>query len=381
MKENQLSCWVSYPDLENSGNGGDGDRGYDKGWITPNGEEDPFLVAHLHLIAHMAIDRAEMHSILAQQRDNWNKLFQSSLIALAMASTILSALSGFAPNICFSLPACTINLFLAFIMIGFNHFQPSQLAEEQRTAARLSKKLAHDIEFTLKIAPHLRQHAYGYVREATERLHAIDKAYPLPLTPMVVEKFPKKVRAPVLSKHVDEDVGFKNSTQVGGNGWEEGIAQTLQRVGELMVKGDARVYKERAERAKKMNLACAVVGPLCAGVGAALNLIGVMKEEGLIGGALHMNVGVIAAMASTFAAFVAIFSHDAQLGMIFELFRSSMGYFEEIDASITRAVSLPVEKRENGVLFMLQVAYELGHRVEDLATLNLSSHKTAGALF
>ncbi|MCO5563277.1 hypothetical protein L7F22_016915 [Adiantum nelumboides] len=176
-----------------------------KGWITPNGEVDPFLVAHLHLIAHMATDRAEMHSIIAQQRDNWNKLFQSSLIALAMASTILSALSSFASNMAFSLPACAVDAFLTFIMIGFNHFQPSQLAEEQRTAARLSKRLPHDIEFALKIAPQLRQHAYGYVEEVVERLYAIDKAYPLPLTPMVVEKFPKKVRVPVLSKLADDN--------------------------------------------------------------------------------------------------------------------------------------------------------------------------------
>ncbi|MCO5601113.1 hypothetical protein L7F22_055232 [Adiantum nelumboides] len=375
MKENQLSCWISYPNLENSGTA----PGYGKGWITPNGEEDPFLVAHLHLIAHMATDRAEMHSIIAQQRDNWNKLFQSSLIALAMASTILSALSSFASNMAFNLPACAVNAFLTFIMIGFNHFQPSQLAEEQRTAARLSKRLAHDIEFTLKIAPQLRQHAHGYVKEMIERLYAIDKAYPLPLTPMVVEKFPKKVRAPLLSKHADDNVRPENLTEAE-NGWEAGMAQTLLQVAELMVKGDARAYRSRAERVKKMNSVCAVVGPLFAGLGAALNLVEVMKEAGLVSRSAFVNGGIIAAMASTLAAFVAIFSHDAQLGMIFELFRSTMGYFEESDASIRRAVSLPVSKRENGVLFKLKVAYELGQRVEDLATLP-SSRKTAGVLF
>ncbi|MCO5584824.1 hypothetical protein L7F22_038756 [Adiantum nelumboides] len=373
MKENQLSYWISYPNLENSGT-----AGYGKGWITPNGEVDTFLVAHLHLIAHMATDRAEMHSIIAQQRDNWNKLFQSSLIALAMASTILSALSSFASNMAFSLPACAVDAFLTFIMIGFNHFQPSQLAEEQRTAARLSKRLAHDIEFALKIARQLRQHAYGYVEEVVERLYAIDKAYPLPLTPMVVEKFPKKVRAPVLSKHADDNARSGNLTEVE-NGWEAGMAETLLQVAELMVKGDTRAYRSRAERVKKMNSVCAVVGPLFAGLGAALNLVEVMKEVGLVSRST-LHAGVIAAMASTLAAFVAIFSHDAQLGMIFELFRSTMGYFEEIDASIRRAVSLPVSKRGNGVLFKLQVAYELGQRVEDLATLP-SSQKTAGVLF
>ncbi|MCO5563278.1 hypothetical protein L7F22_016916 [Adiantum nelumboides] len=156
------------------------------------------------------------------------------------------------------------------------------------------------------------------------------------------------------------------------------MAETLLQVAELMVKGDTRAYRSRAERVKKMNSICAVVGPLFAGLGAALNLVEVMKEVGLLSRST-LHAGVIAAMASTLAAFVAFFSHDTQIGMIFELFRSTMGYFEEIDASIRRAVSLAVSKRGNGVLFKLQVAYELGQRVEDLATLP-SSQKTAGVL-
>lgn len=374
MKETQLSYWNFYPDLENAG----GDHG--KGWITQNGEEDPFIVAHLHLIANMARDRSEMHSMIAQQRDNWNKLFQSSLIAITMAATILSALSGYSLVISFSLPACTMDVFVAFIMIGFNKFQPSQLAEEQRTAARLCRKLAHDIEFMLKIAPQLRQDAQSYVDEAVGRLYAVDKAYPLPLTPMVVEKFPKEVTAPVLSKHGGgADFGEGAEMVESGNGWEGGMVQNLVEVGELMVKGDARVYKERAERVQKMNKVCAVGGPISAGMGAALNMVGVLKGIGVIRG-FGINVGVMAAMANAVAAFLASFSHDAQLGMIFELFRSTMGYFEELQATIKRALRLPVSKRENGVLFKLRVAYELGRKPEDLPSL-LSSHKTAGALF
>eukprot|EP00250_Pteridium_aquilinum_P022619 c25471_g1_i1 orf=220-1008(+) len=262
MKENQLSCWNFYPDLENAGIGG---RDlYGKGWINQTGEEDPFIVAHLHLIANMASDRAEMHTMIAQQRDNWNKLFQSSLITMTIAATMLSALSGYALNLSFSLPACAMDTFVAFIMIGFNRFQPSQLAEEQRTAARLCKKLAHDIEFTLKIAPQLRQDARSYVDEAVGRLYAVDEAYPLPLTPMVVEKFPTEVTAPVLSNHGRDNA--EAEIVEWGNGWEAGMVQNLVEVGELMVKGDARLYKVKAERVKKMNMVCAVGGPLCVAV-------------------------------------------------------------------------------------------------------------------
>lgn len=316
MKDGPLGYWRSYQGLEKVGD-------YSKGWINQNGEEDPLMVAHLHLIANMAADRAEMHSMIAQQRDNWNRLFQSSLTAITMAATVLASINGHANSISFSLPACIMDAIVAGMMVGINKFQPSQLAEEQRTASRLCKKLHNDIEFTLKIAPHLRQEAQAYVEETVSKLLAVDKAYPLPLTPVVVEKFPKEILAPLLSKHSEE---AKPEIHASGNGWEADMSENLVKVGNLMHESDTKAYIIMAERVKKINIACAVAGPVFAMMGAALNAFDALNAMGAFNAAELMNrgefnVGVYAAVASTMAAFAGSFAHDAQLGMIFELYK------------------------------------------------------------
>ncbi|MCO5606773.1 hypothetical protein L7F22_060963 [Adiantum nelumboides] len=43
-------------------------------------DQEDVLEAKLWLLANATRDRAEMHAILAQQRDNWNKLFQALLL-------------------------------------------------------------------------------------------------------------------------------------------------------------------------------------------------------------------------------------------------------------------------------------------------------------
>ncbi|MCO5552766.1 hypothetical protein L7F22_006283 [Adiantum nelumboides] len=115
------------------------------------------LAAELQLLANAASDRAEMHSILAQQRDNWNKLFQGTLTSTSLAACVLSGLAtSHNAGLC-SLPALLLNAGTAAMMAVINQFQPSQLAEEQRTAARLFRKLANDIHSALQVSPPLRQ--------------------------------------------------------------------------------------------------------------------------------------------------------------------------------------------------------------------------------
>eukprot|EP00250_Pteridium_aquilinum_P033266 c5388_g1_i1 orf=3-554(-) len=66
-------------------------------------EVNLFLAAELRLLANAASDRAEMHSILTQQRDNWNKLFQRMLTAATMTACVLSSLDGQAHSLSLSL--------------------------------------------------------------------------------------------------------------------------------------------------------------------------------------------------------------------------------------------------------------------------------------
>lgn len=345
----------------------------DKGWTDQNGEQDAMLEAHLLLIATLAADRAEMHNIIGIQRDNWNKLFQSTLIAITMTATVLAAMDGHDRSLTFSVPACLMDAVAAGAMLGINKFQPSQLAEEQRTAARLCKKLSNDIQYMLRISAPLRPDAKIYLAESLFKLFAVDKAYPLPLTPIVVEKFPEEIVAPVLSKQPDMAKPEIHDCGEGLNGWEPGMSATLTSLCQLMKESDTVAYLRLAERAKNLNKLCAVGAPLLALSGAVLNAI-----DGLVASS---NLGLLAAVCSTVAAIVTSFAHDAQLGMIFELYRSSLGYFADMDASIHRTLRHPVEKRDNGVLFNQRVAYELGRTPEELPLLSTTDHKTAATLF
>ncbi|MCO5549499.1 hypothetical protein L7F22_002971 [Adiantum nelumboides] len=98
-----------------------------------------------------------MHSILAQQRDNWNKLFQRTLTSTSLAACVLSGLATANHNaVLCNLPALLLNAGTVAMMAIINQFQSSQLAEEQHTAARLFRKLANDIYSALQVSPHLR---------------------------------------------------------------------------------------------------------------------------------------------------------------------------------------------------------------------------------
>ncbi|CAK9276722.1 unnamed protein product [Sphagnum jensenii] len=70
-------------------------------------------------------------------------------------------------------------------------YQPSQLAEEQRTASRFHKLLATPIQTTLLIDPRLRKDAHVYIEHVMVRLQALDVGFPLPLNHNDLEKFPK----------------------------------------------------------------------------------------------------------------------------------------------------------------------------------------------
>ncbi|EHA8592059.1 putative F-box protein [Cocos nucifera] len=76
------------------------------------------------------------------------------------------------------------------MMLVVNNIQPSQLAEEQRNATRLWKQLDRSIHATLA----LRAPTELDVEEAMEKVLALEKAYPLPLLPGMLEKFPGTVK-------------------------------------------------------------------------------------------------------------------------------------------------------------------------------------------
>ncbi|KAJ0016505.1 hypothetical protein Pint_09874 [Pistacia integerrima] len=82
----------------------------------------------------------------------------SSLLALKVSSTLLFSAA-------------------TRMMVMVNKIQPSQLAEEQRNATILFKQLQREIQIVVA----LRVPSEVDVKEAMEKVLALDQAYPLPL--------------------------------------------------------------------------------------------------------------------------------------------------------------------------------------------------------
>lgn len=354
--------------------------------VLLNEPEDELLIGELRLLINAASDRAEMHSILAQQRDNWNKLFQRMLTATIMTACLLSSLDGQEHSLSLVIPALLLNIGSAAMMAVINQFQPSQLAEEQRTASRLCRKLASDIHYALQVAPHLRQHVPSLFRDCKRRLQALDKAFPMPLTPGGLEKFPAKVVPPVLIEPISTpSTSCENEHHISLDsdikGWDRHNIRDLQEVANMLRRSDIPKYSGWAQNLVKINKCFAVAAPLLATSAALLNATAITATA-----ALPNSLGMWAAICSVLAAFVGSFSHDMQLGMVFELYRNSAGYYADVEASISETLDAPVQERENGILFRQRVAYELGRWPDvppeaSLSRLVPADAEEAGTLF
>lgn len=362
MKEDPLQFWETHEAIQPSGESG----------RALEADDDQMLLTELRLLANAAADRAQMHNILAQQRDNWNKLFQRFLTMATMTATVLAGLNGQQHSLSLSLPAFFLDAGSAFMMAVINQFQPSQLAEEQRTAFRLFTKLVNDIEYALLVSPALRQDTAALLQDSQRRLQALDRAYPMELTPGGLEKFPSRVVPPVLSNQpINASVPAKVA-QCEVNGWNESISRDLSEVATLLHDSDVAKYVSWAQNVVKVNKCLAVAAPLFALSGAALNAVDALGWSN--------EMGVHAAMCSVLAAFAGSVSHDLQLGMVFELYRFSAGYYAEMKVSIDKTLKAPADQRENAVLFRRRVANELG-RDGGQGPLVPPEAKSGGTLF
>ncbi|KAH6556031.1 hypothetical protein KP509_1Z209400 [Ceratopteris richardii] len=348
----------------------------------------PFLTAELLLLQNAATDRAEMHAILAKQRDNWNKLFQRTLTSTMMVACVLSALAGCTgAGLSLNLPAFMLNAGAASMMAIINQFQPSQLAEEQRTAVRLFRKIAADVHYALNVPDHLRQNMLSFYSDCRRRLHALDKAFPMPLTPGGLEKFPSQVVPTVLRDPQEEQLlphqqSSKEDTQLRlaeDNGWNERLVLELKNVSSTLRTGDIPKYTSWATNVVKVNKLLAVSSPVFAVIAAILNMLSMTNVLGTLPGGM---LGMWAAICGILATFLGSMSNDMQLGMVFELYRNSAGYYADLDTSITEMLQMPAEKRENGAIFRQRVAYQLGRwPCSEAEPMVDAAVKEAGTLF
>ena len=335
------------------------------------------ITAQLYAILEAVNDRVVMHDNIGQQRDNWNTLLLNSINMITLtASTVAGVASAMvAPGT--TLLALKLSSTLLFsaatgMLLVMNKLQPSQLAEEQRKASRLFRQIKTQIETVLA----LRCPTEFDVKDFMDKVLALDKAYPLPLLGAMLEKFPKKYEPATWWPSKQSQKSQNESFQVGKNrnDWSEELEEEMREVIEVVKRKDREDYERLGNLFLKINKVLAISGPLLTGIAAVSSpFVG----NGLWG-------GVVAVTAGALASAVNAFEHGAQVGMVFEMYRNSGGFFklleDEIEATIEEE---DFEKRENGELFEMKLALQLGRslpQLKELAAKSASSRSSGTAI-
>ncbi|KAA8515525.1 hypothetical protein F0562_018864 [Nyssa sinensis] len=339
---------------------------------------DDMATAKLYAVMEAVADRVEMHTNIDEQRDNWNSLLLNSINMITLTATTMAGLAATTGGMGASLLAFKLSSTLLFsaatgMLVVMNKIQPSQLAEEQRNAARLFKQLHGKIQTILA----LRSPTQSDVNEMMEKVLALDKAYPLPLVGVMLEKFPATFEPAVWwpSNHFQRGRKLHEAKQTKKNGWSEEMEMEMREIVELLKRKDTADYVRLGNLALKINKVLAVSGPVLTGMAA----IG----SAFVGTSSHGSLAMTAAVvAGALATIVNTLEHGGQVGMVFEMYRNGAGFFELMKESIESTLDeKEAEKREDGELFEMKVALELGRslpQLRDLATTSASSRSDHG---
>ncbi|KAL1372707.1 hypothetical protein HN51_002809 [Arachis hypogaea] len=317
-------------------------------------------------ILEAVAERAEIHKNVGEQRDNWNKLLLNSINMITLAAaTMVAVADSHGGGGASSISALNLSSTLLFsaatgMLLVMNKIQPSQLAEEQRKATRSFKQLQTQIETTLALGVPTEED----VKSSIAKVLAIEKAYPLPLLGgAMLEKFPAKFEPAVWWPRRNNKT--KSDHQEGKalmnmNGWSEELEMELREVIEVVKRKDVEDYERLGNKALKANKILAIAGPLLTAI-AAVGSVFVAGNNG---------AGVVSAMAGSMAAVVNAFEHGGQVGMVFEMYRNCGGFFKQLEETVEATLEEnDFDKRENGQVFELKVALQLGRSVSQLREL------------
>ncbi|GLT29413.1 hypothetical protein SLA2020_042850 [Shorea laevis] len=320
---------------------------------------DSFATLEMYAILEAIADRVEMHHNIGEQRDNWNTLLLNSLNMITLTATTMAGVaatgavnqggSGLALNLTSTL------LFSAAtgMLVLMNKIQPSQLVEEQRNATRLFKQLQSQIETQLALGCPTKDD----VKDAMEKVLALDKAYPLPLLGAMLEKFPKTLSPTVWWPRNSQNRARKQS-KTEHNGWTEDLEMEMRDIVDVIKRKDKEDYERLGNIVLKTNKVLAVAGPLLTGIAAISSAHG------------GSWAATIAAMAGALATTVNTFEHGGQVGMVFEMYRNCAGFFSLVEETIESTLNeSDVEKRENGELLELKLGLQLGRSLSQVKEL------------
>ncbi|KAK2394169.1 putative F-box protein [Trifolium repens] len=322
-------------------------------------------IVQLYAILEAVSDRIEMHQNIGEQRNNWNTLLLNSINMITLTATTMSGVAAAAATSCSdsSLLALKLSSALLFsaatgLLLIMNKIQPSQLTEEQRNATRLFKHLQSQIKTIIAIGNPSEED----VKSSMEKVLALDKAYPLPLLGVMLEKFPSKYEpAKWWPSNMFQKKNKPSNKKGKMNGWSEELEMEMKEVVEVMKRKDSEDYERLGNIALKVNKSLAIAGPLLTGIAA-------------IGSTFIGNGSSLASfvplLAGSLAAAVNTFEHGGQVGMVFEMYRTSGGFFKLLESSIESSLEeKDLEKRENGELFEMKMALSLGRSVSELREL------------
>ncbi|XVF87764.1 hypothetical protein PTKIN_Ptkin18bG0146800 [Pterospermum kingtungense] len=317
----------------------------------------------LYAILEAVADRVEMHKNIGEQRENWNSLLLNSINMITLTAATMAGVAA-TDGAVVGLDLASTVLFSAAtgMLVLMNKIQPSQLVEEQRNATRLFKQLQSHIQTLLAVGSPSKEDA----KDAMKKVLALDKAYPLPLLGVMLEKFPETLEPAVWwpknqtqTNHENHFNGKVENNNI--NGWTEELEMEMREVVEVIKSKDSEDYDRLGNKALEINKVLAKSGPLLTGIAAL----------GSFMGSSHGHWGeIVAAVAGALASAVNTFEHGAQVGMVFEMYRNNAGFFKLVQESIESTLDeSDVEKRENGELFEMKVALQLGRSLSQLRDL------------
>ncbi|KAJ8545099.1 hypothetical protein K7X08_017682 [Anisodus acutangulus] len=331
--------------------------------FSPSKRSDPLVIEKLYAIKEAVADRVAMHRNIGEQRSQWNSMLFTSINGIILAAATMVGISASSGDLVLGLKMSSTLMYLAAtaMLVTMNQIQPSQLAEEQRNAARLFHGLHNQIETTLSI---------GYpsaidVKESMDKVLALDKAYPLPLLGVMLEKFPSSVEPAVWwpQQRRRQPKIASDNTENKWNGWTSKLEEEMKEIMGVLGRKDQEEYIRLGEKALKLNKFLSISGPFLTGLAAVGSAFAGPTTHGSWAAVLGIVGGALASVVNTV-------EHGGQVGMVFEMYRSNAGLFQYMKEAIeSNLTETEMDRRENGEVFELKLALKLGRSLSDLRNL------------
>ncbi|CAK9176052.1 unnamed protein product [Ilex paraguariensis] len=330
-------------------------------------DSDPMMITKLYTIMEAVADRVEMHKNIGEQRNNWNSLLLTSINAITLAAATMTGIAvtsaNGAPMMAVKTASTLMYLSATGMLLLMNKIQPSQLVEEQRNAARLFKQLLGQFQTLISVG----SPTMADVKEAMEKVLVLDRAYPLPLLGTMLNKFPSTVEPAGWWPKQQRRKMKENSGKMDWNGWNGKLEEEMREIVGIMERKDKADYLRLSEKAVKLNKALAITGPLLTGLAAVGSAFAGSSPHGSWAAVLGVVGGALASIVNTV-------EHGGQVGMLFEMYRSNAGFFRFMEESIESNLNeSDVGRRENGELFEMKIALQLGRSLSELRDLAASS--------